>query len=610
MKEAADHGERTLTHWCLVRMVSKEPGSKDHHSLAYIRDLRGGEKEEIDDAQKLLRSFSVNWQGNVSDLSFQRFNEAFEESILGMQKASGHLSENDRSMLSRAAVEAAEAIASWPRKVLNGEYENLGDTSEAQEMISDAAKRLLSEGSPILTLEHIANLRDDSLVSVGTWQHEGQKHLVAHFRREALRAAGVPGADNWIVQQLLAVGLSRLQYLAATILKTYRRKIETSGQVVLSLYGETLYGHPALVQNSTLANLGKGGDLSFSPVERPNLEGILRAVDAAEDLLGRGTDGEVETEAQGAPEVAPVTSEATKDREVTDVLEASDLKMLLTYVSSLSTDLEKRWSALVLDEGREPQKEALNKWYSFLSSLKSHIDKQDRNAGPDSHVTVRFPMTAADVTPDPDVTPIRSALNQAAIAEVHSLRNLVNVMRTLQQPTATQIDLITGAETHWWESGAFNLVRRAAEVALRVVNRRDRLIDLQESQDVDPSGPEGDSTAADILLFLNLSRLAMDQGLPEASLLYCSMTLRRIAIRLGGQDDSADQVARIVSSGSRSELRAPTLQLMALVQDLALGKDKPIEQIFNLANFWYEAIGRLVEDALMYKAAAQEESAD
>jgi hypothetical protein len=591
-------------------MVSKEPGSKDHHSLTYIRDLRSDEKEVIDDAQKLLRSFSANWQGNVSDLAFQRFNEAFEETILGMQKASGHLSENDKSMLSRAAVEAAEAVASWPRKVLNGEYENLGDTTVDQEAISDAAKRLLSEGSPILTLEHIANLRDDSLVSVGAVQRGGQQHLVAHFRREALQAAGVPGANNWLVQQLLTVGLSQLQYLAATILKTYRRKIEISGQVILSLYGETLYGHPALMQKSALANLGKGGDLSFSPVERPNLEGILRAVDVAEDLLGRWTEGEAETKAQDVAEVTPEASEAPKDQEAKDAPEASDLEMLLTYVSSLSTDLEKRWSALVLDEGREPQKEALNKWYSFLSSLKSHIDKQDRNAGPDSHVTVSFPMAVADVTPAPDVTPIRNALNQAAIAEVHSLRNLVNVMQTLQQPTATQIDLITGTQTHWWESGAFNLVRRAAEVAIRVVKRRDRLIELQESQGVDASGPEGEPIAADILLFLNLSRLAMDQGLPEASLLYCSMTLRRIAIRLGGQADSADQVASIVSSGSRSELRTPTLQLMTLVQDLALGKDKPIDQIFNLANFWHEEIGRLVEDALMHKAAAQEESAD
>ncbi|GAA3663427.1 hypothetical protein [Streptomyces iranensis] len=598
-----------MEHWCLIRMVSKELGSNGHHSLKYIRDLRDGEKGEIDDAQKLLRSFSGNWQGNAVDLSFQRFNEVFEECVMGIQKANGCLSDSDRSMLSRAAVEAAEAISSWPRKVLGREYDNLGDTPETQEAISDVAKKLLSEGSPILALERIGECRDDSLVSIATVSREGRNHLVAHFRKEVLHAAGVPGADNWVVQEFLAVGLSQLQYLAATILKTHRKQIEKSAQVILSLHGETLYGHPTLVPKDVLANLGKGRDLSFTPVEKPNLEGILRAVDTAEGLLEREDDRKVQPGSPATSKVVPVEPEKMQEGEAKDPPGASDLATLLTYVSNLSTDLEKRWSSLVEDEGSEPQKEVLNKWYSFISSLKFHVGKQDRSTGPENRPIVRFPMAASDFTPDPAVTPIRRSLNQAAIAEMYAVRNLVDVMQGLRQPTASQIDLITGSETHWWESGAFNLVRKAAEVALRIVNRRDQLIELGESQDSNNPELVGTSRAADIVLYLSLSRAAMDQGLPESSLLYCSMTLRGIAIKFGGRQDSAEQVASTISAGSRSALREPTEQVMVLVRDLASGRDAPLEQIFNLASFWYEAIGPLVEEALAHTTAAHDESA-
>ncbi|MFD8135082.1 hypothetical protein [Streptomyces mirabilis] len=599
MRQSQAARSELLTHWCLMRMVSKEPGSSDAHALAYIRDLREGEKEALDEALSLLKSFSSNWEGNVSDLSYKRFIEVFNECAAGMQKASGHLSENDRAMLSRAAIEAADAISSWPRKILSQEYERLGVDPGSRERIEGVAKKLLTEEGIIFSLHKVAGSRNDSLVAMVEVSGEGRRHFIAHFCKEILQESGVPHADNWIVQEVLTIGLSQLQYLAATVLKTYRAKIEESGHVILSLYGETLYGHPVLVPKEDLSKLGGRTDVSFVPIEKPNLEGVLRAADAAEKFLNNSEDEKSQRVATAVPDTAPARPEKENKAgdDAKDPPEASDLASLLLYVSRLSTDLEKRWSSLIVNEGSETQKEALNRWYSFISSLKSHIEKQDRR-DTRSALLGRFPLKAEDFKPDTDVSEMASSLNEAAIAELYAVRNLVNVMQGLQRPTAVQIDLVTGDAAHWWESGAFHSVQRAADVAMRVVRRRDQLIELEETQDSSPSQFDKQFTTADIILHANLSRAAMNQGLPEASILYCALALRGIAVRFGAEGDSPEQAASAIGSGPRSVLREPAEQVMTLVQNIASGAGRPLERIVNLANFWYHAIGPLVESAL------------
>jgi hypothetical protein len=587
-----------------MRMVTNGREGDAHHALSYIRDLQSGEKEAIDEAQRLLRSFSVNWEGNVSNLSFERFNELFDECIDGIKKASGHLSDNDRVALSRSAIEAADTISSWPGKIISGEYDNLGVDSQSREVIESVAKRLLAEGAPLAALRKIADCRSDSLVSVTQVERDGRKHFLAYFRKEVLEDAGMPHAGNWVVQELLSLGLSQLQRLAATVLKSYRGKIEESGRTVLSLFSETLYGHPVLVPKENLSKLGQGADLSFVPVERPNLEGVLRAADVAERLIGAAESEKSQNTVATAPVAAPGSPEQEK-ADPADLPQASNLATLLTYVSSLSADLEKRWSSLVTDEGNESHKEALNKWYSFISSLKNHIEKQGKRDSQGDRLISRFPMEAEDFKPSSDATPIRKALKEVEIAELYAVRNLLNVMQALRSPTATQIDLLTGQETHWWESGAFNLVRKAAEVAIRVVHRRDQLLELAEAETTGSSAGPG---VTDTILQIILSRSAMDQGMPEASIVYCSLALRGIAAKFGVEGDSAEQVARAIGSGARSELREPAEQAMNLVRDMASGVDIPVEQVFNLANFWYDAIGPLVQAAFMHTHPADNES--
>jgi hypothetical protein len=588
-----------------MRMVTNGPQGEGHHALSYIRDLQPGEKDAIDEAQQLLRSFSANWEGNASNRSFERFNELFGECIDGIKKASGHLSDNDRVTLSRAAIEAADTISSWPGKILSGEYGNLGVDSQSREGIEFVAKQLLAKGAPLSVLRMIADCRSDSLVSVTQVESDGRKHFIAYFRKEVLEGAGMPHARNWVVQELLSLGLSQLQRLAATVLKSYRGKIEEAGRTVLSFFNETLYGNPMLVPKENLSKLGQGADLSFIPVERPNLEGVLRAADAAERLLDAAENAKSQNAVESSPVADPGSPEQKKEAGPADLPRASDLAALLTYVSSLSADLEKRWSSLVTDEGSESHKEALNKWYSFISSLKNHIEKQGERDPRGDRLISRFPMKAEDFKPSSDATPIREALKEVEIAELYAVRNLLNVMQALRSPTATQIDLLTGLETHWWESGAFNLVRKAAEVAIRVVQRRDQIL---ESEEAENSGSSAGSGATDTILHVSLSRAAMDQGMPEASVIYCSLALRGIAAKFGVEGDSAEQVARAIGLRARGELREPAERAMNLVRDMASGVDIPVEQVFNLANFWYEEIGPLVESAFMYTRPTDREA--
>ncbi|MEU2909801.1 hypothetical protein [Streptomyces massasporeus] len=585
-------------------MVTKEPGAGSHHALAFIRELQQGEKEEIDAAQRLLRSFSANWDGNSAARSLEHFDKIFEECVTGIQKASGHYSDNDRSMLSRAAIEASHTIASWPSKVLSGEYEHLGADAKDRENIETVAKKLLAADAPINLLSKISECNNDSLVSVTQVERSGRKGFIAYFRKEVLQEVGISQAENWVVQEILTVGLSQLQYLGATILKCHRKVIEEAGKVLLSLHTETLYGQPMLIPKENLSNLGKGAaDLSLAPVENPNLEGILRATDAAEKLLdAAGSKG-----SPAPPATAPI-AEPIKPRrgegKTGELPEASDLAALFTYVSRLSTDLERRWSSLISDAGSEDHKEALNKWYSFISSLKNRIEKQGQRDPQGEHSIGPFPLRADSFTPRPDPVSTGDALKEVETAELYATRNLLNVMQALSKPTTVQIDLATGQETRWWESGAFNLVRRAAEVAIRVVDRRDELIEMEKTATTAPP----DVRVGGLFLHANLSRAAMDQGMPEAALIYCALALRDVSTKLGAVGVSPEEAAAVIGSELRSELQEPARQAMALASDIAAGVDTRVEQVFNLANFWCDSINSLIEAALTHNNAAGDES--
>lgn len=575
--------------WCLMRMVSKNPGQQGHHSLAYVRDLQEGEKAQIDQAMNMLRSFASNrWEWNKIDLAFTSLLKAIEAAIDSKTKANGHFSENERIILSRTVAETAEAIVSWPSAVLSGNSEHPGTDDESRQEISQLAAKLTDEDSILDALKKIADAHDDSLADLAS---SNGAHI-AYLKKGSLDSAGVQSADNWTIIELFSFALAQVERLAALTLKSYRESVESAARIIQGIHGEVLYGLPMLIPKENLKNLGadSGTDLQLSPVEKPDVEGVLRAADVAADMLKKHVEtpdmNPRVTPAQ--PTTSPPSDQVRNEPEYAP--KASSLPALLGYASSLSAQAENAWSTALDPQKREAHREIIARWVSFIASLKNHIE--DQEIEPEGAVA-RFPVDAGYFRVASGPRDVRNMVAESSIAEVYAVRNLVESMKGLQQPTVSSINLVSGEEQTWWDSGAFCETRKAAEAALRITQRRERLAALART-DQSTEGQLEESRGHG-LLFAKLGRECVSQGYYEAAVLYFSLSVRQLAneveVQRQGDDDPVGRIVRIRGA----EVEAPTRLLMEIAKGLAAGNSTHLERFVVLGNFWAAEIANVAQ---------------
>ncbi|MEU8460120.1 hypothetical protein [Streptomyces sp. NPDC029003] len=582
--------------------MASKTNSTNHHSLVYIRDLTDEEKESIDAAQRLLRSFAASWEWEEANRAVTHVLDIVKECISSTEKASGHFSRNDQTNLSRAVIEASLKISSWPSAVISGEARHLGIGEGARNRILDAATKALSS-STLQVMLKIANCGDDRLASLAQTNGDGSdEKYVAFLTQEALESAGVPRPANWMIKEIILAGLSQLKLLAATVLTSYRDHIEGASRLLIGLQGEVIYGLPILLPKEELSNAAGGPkDLSMTPIEMSSIEGLMRATDAAANVLSAATPpAPGQQEEQRIPVHTAPPAASAKEKAPPGV---PDLTMLLTHVSQLSSDIEKQWSSSFMAD-TQARSEILTKWYSFVDALKDRVHRQDERA---SGSTLRpFPMQAKDFSPPLPLTPTQRALDESSVAVVYCFQNLIVAMKGLSEPTLSELNLVTGAEHHWWESGAFESVRRAAETALRAVDRRDQLLGSQEVDDSTAtlaSAPPSNDTA---LQYAQMGQVALRAGLPEASAQYFALALRRLAAELGSQSDSPNAAATSISVSTRREYAVPAEQIMRLVESMSTGQPVPLEKLVNLANFWRSEIMQVIGAAFSLRAEQTE----
>ncbi|MGP3635729.1 hypothetical protein ACTU45_20595 [Streptomyces sp. 24-1644] len=576
--------------------MTKMPDTNDPHGLFFIRDIESAEKLLIDESMTLLRSFAANWDWTKASDSLTRIRAVIADCVESTQKANGNFSENDRTILSRTVKESAEVISSWPERILRDESRHLGVDSESRERIAEAARRALDPSQIVSVLQRIAQHPHDSLISLAQAPAAAGGGYVAYFEKEVLKEAGVENPANWLVEEVFTRGLAQLQLVAAEILTSYRGKIEDAGRVILGLHGEVLYGHPVLVLKSELQ--AGGGNLSLTPVENPNLEGILRAVDSAASVLSQNdhAQGQVRNPIDEIPSPKP-SNPTSSDSAATQEITASDLRSLLHHVGKLNTDMEKAWSSALDGERHKTHGEMLAKWFSFAESIKSYITQQyvATGEGREGQAMRVFPLDAQHFGSVPATLP--DALSESGVAEVYAMRNLLHLLRGLQQPTIREVNLVTGEEITWWESGAFSQVRRAADLAIRIVHRRDDLVATQVKSSGRPEETEVPVSEESAFLYAQLCRMSLYDGLPEATVVYAALALRSVAASMGctGNDGAGvvEAIGRIDSSW-----KAPAEVTLNLAANIGNGGVPALESIVNMGNFWADEIGAVCQSAM------------
>ncbi|WP_411075161.1 hypothetical protein [Streptomyces sp. cmx-4-7] len=584
------------TTWCLVRMVSKVPGPQGHNSLAYVRELEEGEKEQVDNAQEMLRSFaSTQWAWNKIGRAYQDLLTAIDAAIQSTERASGHFSDNERLILSRTVIETAKMIVSWPAGVLEGSSNHAGTDDVSRRRITEIATKLTQDPSLIL-LRKIADAQDGSVA--GLTLHNGS--IVAYLEKSSLESAGVESPQNWPIDNVFSVSLAKVEQLAAVTLASYRKEIEKSAHLIQRIHADVIYGAPAIIPRQNLEKLssGSGADLQISPIEAPNMEGVLRAADTAEAMLaGRIVRNQIPGSSPVPTVAQPGNATDTREDQSNQSSEyaprASSLSALLRYASGLTVQAEAVWSATLDIQDGDANKETLTRWFSFLSSLQGEFNERLRIQGDSQETIARFPVDAGFFKSEWASSSSRDSLPLANIAEIYTMQNLVQSLKGLQQPTLSSIDLTTGEERTWWDSGAFSTTKRVAETTLRMTERREHLAALEDSdQTVDSAlEPVGDG-----LLFAKLALDCLRQGRYEACILYFSLSVRNIACKGGEENSNENVVARVVELRG-AQLQEPTLRLLESIKALSCSAAVHLEEAVVLAHFWADEIDHLVRAA-------------
>ncbi|MFB6529087.1 hypothetical protein [Streptomyces sp. NPDC056399] len=575
-------------------MVSKVPGPQGLNSLAYIREFQEGEKERVDKAQEMMRSFtSTQWAWNKIGRAYQNLLATIDAAIESTERASGHFSTNERLILSRTVIETARAIVSWPTDVLGGKGDHVGVDDASRQRISEIATALTHDNT-LSMLQKIVDAQDEEVA--GLISHNGS--FVAYLEKSSMESAGVESPQNWLIGNVFSIALAKVEKLAAVTLTSYRKEIEDAARLIQRIHADVIYGAPAIIPRQNLDGLssGSGGDLQVSPIEAPDTEGVLRAVDTAEEMLaGRIVrnqipDSSIAAAASGT--AAATDTQGDQAGQSSDYApRTSNLSALLRYASGLTTQAEFVWSATLDLQANDANKETLTRWFSFLASLQGQFNERVKNQRGSQEAITRFPVDAEFFRSEWSPSGSQTSLPLADIAEIYAVQNLVQSLKGLQQPTLSSIDLITGEERSWWDSGAFSVTKRVAETALRMTERRERLAALQDSDQAIDSSAEpvgGDS--------LQLAKLAIDcllQGRYEACILYFALCVRNIASQSEVEQSDDNVVARVVQLRG-AQMENPTRSLLESIKELSCSAAVNLERTIVLAHFWATEIDHLV----------------
>jgi hypothetical protein len=210
-----------------------------------------------------------------------------------------------------------------------------------------------------------------------------------------------------------------------------------------------------------------------------------------------------------------------------------DFEALVRHAIDLSDDLEQAWSDALDRTAIANVDDDLNaKLGALASALAAAVTE------------VEGSLSAAGIDPklytwpgDPNAfktlqraTDLKARREQLELAQMVTLRRLLEVFQGLTKPTGTRIDLRTQARSEWFEAGAFSLVKDQAVLFLRITREVDRVSDelLRRNRDA----PILDLSIEDAFESLRLMRRAHARGDLDAALLHARAAMRELVASL------------------------------------------------------------------------------
>jgi hypothetical protein len=205
-----------------------------------------------------------------------------------------------------------------------------------------------------------------------------------------------------------------------------------------------------------------------------------------------------------------------------------DIEALARHVIRLSGELERAWSD-ALDNAvmARSEKELNGEIGALATAMIGAVQNADAklNAADIDTTIGRWPYDPALFKSLERSSSSQDRRGQLVIAQMIVLRQVLEAFKALNEPSGEEIDLLTQSRTTWFESGAFLLIKKRAELLLRITQEVDNAGDVLLAQ---PSVPKLDRSIEAAFDLLGAARGAYSSGDIDASVLHCRGALRAI----------------------------------------------------------------------------------
>lgn len=378
---------------------------------------------------------------------------------------------------------SAEGVGSWPPAAdMPLRTTSLGLVAIAERALHDA-ERLVARW----LLEHEDVVREASLriARLAAEVIEGAPAVVV-FR---IRRRSEEEEPEILGMTPDAVPLEELHTLQAALQRAERRlesePREPALRGALGLYPEQIL---TAVAETNRALLGQPADEPAGDIEEDD-------PDAGDDAVDSDQDADEVDEQPGAPPI--------------------DLATVIAHAELGTIALEQAWSRALADEDTE---ELLARWFSTIEAIRAEVFAADQRR-PEEDRYLEIPPTEAEIAAVELAPGSKRMSHQARIAQMLTMIELIDAIRSLDQPTQRLVDQTSGRYAQWVSSGAFALAR-------------DQLRALSDLLDAETGPPTTDEDAErGFHLAVNSSR----RGDPEAAVLHLARGL--LLLHPAGTDD-------------------------------------------------------------------------
>lgn len=507
-----DEDTDTAESWHLMRVTSPRPEVGLPMEFTWVRELTPTEHTEFLEAIDVLGAFGPSWGHNRLVAAAAVVADALGQLADNAKAAEGRLNSHDLDRVRWSLTEVAGLAADR----ITAAADKGGRCTEA--VAAAAAHRFakwcqqVADGT---ALALVAGLDSDQQVVVGVAEIDG------------LSPTQVIGAMEVVSGVLMfCTPISDAELLDA------EADLEAASKVLMAAVAQVLWGRPVL---APIPTPGDDASISLTQTQLP-LEMIGYVLGACR-LAHTRTDPPPPGTPMPVP-VAPPTDEPAASTGPTPTIKAGpdepgliegvagagdteaiqelntippvvDLAALAREAAALGTETEKAWSdALALVRGQAVA-DITARGASLLNALYREMHTQEATDVAAGHSTglpgVPTPPAAANLFEQHPTG--QQGVTQHALATALAAEDLIHAMSGLREPDRTNLNLVDGTERSWWSHEGFMRVRRAAEVAVRVVT----------------GTPPGDEYERGVQMTLAYN--AWDAGLPEAALVHFAASL-------------------------------------------------------------------------------------